>query len=394
MTPIQLAPKGAARCCPAPARERPAGPRLPLSALPCPSRPPREGQRGVACGAASTVGSRATGSFMGKDEVPLLGLGLAALGRPGYINLGHGSDLGPNHSVEALRDHCCKVLDAALELNLQYIDVARSYGKSEEFLAHYLQTRILSARRSGLLVGSKWGYTYTADWQVDTQGGPHEVKQHTAANLATQQAETAHLLGDVDLYQIHSATLESGALSHDVVSGLIKLRDDRGWRLGLSLSGAEQAETLRAAMKIKVGGRPLFDAVQATWNLLEPSVGPALLEAREAGMDVIVKEAVGNGRLLTGDDNCCSWSGGASVLQREAVERGCDPDALAIACAIVQPFRPMVLSGAATVYQLQSNANALSVAENLDVDDANRLAMRAKQHPEAYWQERAAMIWN
>lgn len=33
------------------------------------------------------------GDFLGHADVPLLGVGLAALGRPGYINLGHGGDL-------------------------------------------------------------------------------------------------------------------------------------------------------------------------------------------------------------------------------------------------------------------------------------------------------------
>ena len=33
-----------------------------------------------------------------------------------------------------------------------------------------------------------------------------------------------------------------------------------------------------------------------TWNLLEPSVGPAAAEAAAAGWAVLVKEAVANGR--------------------------------------------------------------------------------------------------
>lgn len=38
-------------------------------------------------------------------------------------------------------------------------------------------------------------YTYTADWQVDTGGAPHEVKEHTAENLIKQAAETQQHLG-------------------------------------------------------------------------------------------------------------------------------------------------------------------------------------------------------
>lgn len=55
---------------------------------------------------ASTV------TFLGLPGVPQLGLGLAALGRPGYINLGHGSDL-QHKAVDDMRAHCWGVLDAA-----------------------------------------------------------------------------------------------------------------------------------------------------------------------------------------------------------------------------------------------------------------------------------------
>ena len=42
-----------------------------------------------------------------------IGLGLAALGRPGYLNVGHGSELGDDRSVGALRARTFAVLDAA-----------------------------------------------------------------------------------------------------------------------------------------------------------------------------------------------------------------------------------------------------------------------------------------
>lgn len=54
-------------------------------------------------------------SHSGPSPLPLdqcLGLGLASLGRPGYINLGHGGDL-PGSSVEVMRENCWQVLDAA-----------------------------------------------------------------------------------------------------------------------------------------------------------------------------------------------------------------------------------------------------------------------------------------
>ncbi len=49
-------------------------------------------------------------------------------------------------------------------------------------------------------------------------------------------------------------------------------------------------------------GQLLFNSVQATWNLLEQSAGPALLEAQQRGMSVIIKEGMANGRLT--NRNC------------------------------------------------------------------------------------------
>jgi aryl-alcohol dehydrogenase-like predicted oxidoreductase len=94
-----------------------------------------------------------------------LGLGLAALGRPGYLNIGHGAELGSDRSVAALRARTHAVLDAAYEAGIRDFDAARSYGRAEEFLGGWLRDR----RPEGVTVSSKWGYVYAAGWGVDTQ---------------------------------------------------------------------------------------------------------------------------------------------------------------------------------------------------------------------------------
>src|SRR5919106_5633707 len=142
-------------------------------------------------------------------RVSPIGLGLAALGRPGYLNLGHGDDLGGDKSVATLRAHAHAVLDSAYEEGVRYFDAARSYGRAEEFLASWLQERGLEP--GTVTVGSKWGYTYTADWQVDAD--PPEGKDLSAATLRRQLGETRERLGPgLSLYPIHSAPRESGGL--------------------------------------------------------------------------------------------------------------------------------------------------------------------------------------
>jgi hypothetical protein len=58
---------------------------------------------------------------------------------------------------------------------------------------------------------------------------------------------------------------------------------------GLSVSHP-QTPAIEAATTLYRGGAPLFGEVQATFNLLDQSAGPALAAAHRAGMMVVVKE--------------------------------------------------------------------------------------------------------
>lgn len=316
---------------------------------------------------------------LGSSEVRVsaIGLGTAAIGRPGYINLGHGDDLIGSTSPAGLEAHAGTVMDAALAAGITYFDTARSYGKAEEFVSRWLDGR--GVQPGDVVVGSKWGYVYTADWQVDAD--VHEVKIHTRENLDRQHAESVALLGTyLRLYQIHSATLESGVLDDaEVVERLGGVRDG-GVIVGLSTSGPAQADTIRRALEVTWGGRPLFGAVQSTWNLLEPSVGPALGEAAEAGLGVIVKEAVANGRLTPRNEELARRIGETSP--------GWSLDAIAIAACLNQPWANVVLSGAATAEQLESNVCALAVP----ADVLSAIPVVA-ENPDDYWRTRSSLGW-
>ncbi len=315
-------------------------------------------------------------------SVSEIGLGLAAIGRPGYINLGRDRDLGSDRSVEALRREAHDLLDAAYAGGVRYFDAARSYGLAEEFLASWLERRGLGPGQ--VTAGSKWGYRYTADWRVGAE--VNEVKEHSLANLQRQLAESRALLGDrLRLYQIHSATFESGVLDNRAVLDELKRQRDGGLAIGLTVSGPRQADVVRSAIEIRADGSPLFATVQATWNLLEPSVGPALAEAREAGLGVIVKEALANGRLALG---AAEASPGPLALLAQSHEW--TSDAVAIAAVLARPWCDVVLSGAVTPAQIASNLAAIDVA--LSPDDLAHLAVLAEP-PERYWATRASLPW-
>ncbi|MDC0707449.1 aldo/keto reductase [Stigmatella sp. ncwal1] len=312
-----------------------------------------------------------------------LGLGLAALGRPGYITLGHSGDMGLDRSVQALERRAHAVLDAAYGAGVRYFDAARSYGQAEDFLASWLDSRGL--KPGDVIVGSKWGYTYTAGWNVDAER--HEVKDHSLAALRRQYTESRARLGaHLGLYQIHSATFDSGVLDDAAVLGaLAKLREE-GTRVGLSLSGPQQAAVLRRALEVRVDGQPLFSCVQATWNVLERSVGAALADAHACGWGIILKEAVANGRLGPRDVDPT-----LQPFRTLATEQGASPDVLAMAAALAQPWTSVVLSGAATVAQLDSHLRALTLPYGAALD-ARLLGM--EENSAGYWATRGTLRWN
>ena len=158
---------------------------------------------------------------------------------------------------------------------------------------------------------------------------------------------------------------------------LKRLRES-GLAIGLTVTGAQQAATIQRALEVEV-----FDTVQATWNLLERSTGPTLARAHDAGLGVIVKEALANGRLTV--------RGNVAPLLELAEHRGVSPDALALGAALAQPWADVVLSGAATVEALQSNLTALGLelGEGLDPGLEDLI-----KEPARYWDERAALPWN
>jgi aryl-alcohol dehydrogenase-like predicted oxidoreductase len=319
--------------------------------------------------------------------VTRLGLGLAALGRPGYINLHHGQDLGGESGEAAMEHRAHSVLDAAWNSGIRYFDVARSYGRGEKFLGSWMKSR--SIWQSTVTVGSKWGYTYTADWKI--QAPAHEIKNHTLSTLQKQWRESVSWLnGYLDLYQIHSVTLESGVLDDRRVLDELAHLKSGGTHIGLSLSGPDQSATLRKAMALKHDGVPLFEAVQATWNLLEPSAGPTLSEAHAAGMGVIVKEALANGRLTSRNPDP-GFAPKLEILHREAAEFDSSVEEFALASCLVQPFADVVLSGAVTREQVLSNVKSCSL--QLDRDAMARL-MELAEPTQSYWATRKSLLWN
>ena len=192
-----------------------------------------------------------------------------------------------------------------------------------------------------MTVGSKWGYTYTADWRVDAD--EHEVKDHSVGDAPPPaRRRRRELLGaHLGLYQIHSATLESGVL--DDRRGAARSSRDCARRrraIGLTVTGPRQAETIERALE--VGGCSTPCRRRGTCSSARPA--PALPAAHAAGLGRDRQGGPGQRPA----DRARRHRRPAGRRRRE---RGDDPDALALAFVLAQPWVDVVLSGAATAVQ-------------------------------------------
>ena len=310
-----------------------------------------------------------------------IGLGLAALGRPGYINIGHDNDLGSDKSKSSMRDYCHQVLDFAYSNGVRYFDTARVYGEAEEFLSSWIRKQ---SQFNGF-VGSKWGYEYLANWEVNAD--KHERKDHSAAFLKQQWVETRMNLGkNVDLYHIHSVTPESSVLDDPAVIKELEIIKKNGLEIGISTSGPEQKKTIEKFLKINEKLK-LFSFLQSTVNIFEQSCIPILKEAHNQKINIIAKEVFSNGLLTNANKDYHQEQ--LQNLQNIAKEINLTLEQLSYLWVYQLPFIKIILTGASTISQLQENLNCLNKLNttipnldnfNLSVDD--------------YWSTRKSLSWN
>ena len=308
---------------------------------------------------------------------------MAALGRPEYINIDDGNR---DKSLVAFRANAFKVLDAAYEKGVRYFDTAPSYGKGEEFLKDWQDNRA----HTEVVLGTKWGYTYVANWQLGYDG-PHEVKEHSLEKLTEQWEFSKGLLPFLEFYQIHSATFESGVLQNKpVLEKLLEIKRTTGLTIGISTSGPNQKEVIENALQIRIDGEVVFDSFQVTFNMLEQAVLPVLRDIKLQDKKLIVKEAMANGRIFE-NEKYAQYQSLYTKLKTlaEKYEVGVDAIALRYVMDKVQP--DYVLSGAADIHQLEQNLKANSFT--LNEEELAELT-KEKVNSKAYWEERSQLSWD
>ena len=312
-----------------------------------------------------------------------LGLGTAALGRPQYINIRTKNI--QKTDLATFRKHSFSVLEEAYALGMRYFDTAPGYGLAEALVLEWLQTK----NDPTIEIATKWGYTYTANF--DKNAIIHEVKEHSLAKLNAQWDFSKQLLPYLKVYQIHSATIETGVLENfKVLERLASLKKEHHLKIGLTTTGTNQAEVIKKALNITVDGASLFDLFQVTYNFLDQSILEVSEELIHENKSIVIKEALANGRVFR-NESYLHYNKMYEVLEGISKKHNVGVDAISLKYCEQTVPNSIVLSGASTNAQLKQNLqlNTFSLSNN-EIELLNSF----KIAPEFYWKERKQLIWN
>ena len=312
-----------------------------------------------------------------------LGLGTAALGRPQYINVRQ--EECDNSNLSEFRKHSFSVLEDAYNSGIRYFDTAPGYGLAEELLLEWLQTK----NDKTIEVATKWGYTYTANF--DANAKVHEVKEHSLSKLNEQWNFSKQLLPYLKVYQIHSATLETGVLENkEVLKQLAFLKKEHNLKIGLTTTGTNQVEVIKKALDVLVDGKQVFDFFQVTYNFLDQSLKEISDELQSQDKSIVIKEALANGRIFR-NKNYPHYDKMYATLESLAKKYNVGVDAISLKYCEQTIINSIVLSGASNSEQLEENLkmNSFSLSK-----DEIELLNSFEIDPNFYWTERKILQWN
>jgi aryl-alcohol dehydrogenase-like predicted oxidoreductase len=313
-----------------------------------------------------------------------IGFGTAAIGRPTYINIKQDEKELP-FSLPRFWRNGMQVLEDAYKMGIRHFDTAPGYGLAEQLLLEWLEKK----NDPSITVSTKWGYSYVANF--DPNAKRHEIKEHSLEKLNEQWQYSKKLLPYLKVYQIHSATFDTGVLENEaILKRLHQLKIENGLIIGLTTTGTNQVEVLKKALTIEVESEQLFQSFQCTFNVLDQSIMCLKEELSNIEGPFIIKEALANGRLIP-NTNYFGYSDLYKFMLSLAEKYNVGADAIALRYCIDNFHEAKVLSGA---------NNSIHLTANLKADGFTLTASEIEQlaafgiYSEEYWQERKALSWN
>ncbi|WP_155368912.1 aldo/keto reductase [Catellatospora vulcania] len=273
--------------------------------------------------AQSTLPAAASGRFSIGGDLPVnrLGYGAMQLTGPGVW----GDPADPDEAVRVLR--------RAVELGVDLIDTADSYGP---FVSEMLIKKALHPYPEGLVIATKGGFTRAGpgDWRA--VGRPEYLRQQCMLSLR-------HLgLDRIDLYQLHR--IDPKVPLEDQLGELVLLQQEGLIRhIGLSEVTVAQIEQSRRLAPIV--------SVQNLYNLANRSAEDVLRHCEEQNLAFIPWFPMATGELAK--------PGGP--LATAAEQHGASPAQLALAWLLRRSPVMLPIPGTSSVAHVEENIAAAEI---------------------------------
>ncbi len=267
--------------------------------------------------------AQASGTFTLGGDLAVNRLGFGAMRLTGKGVWGPPSD----------PDECIRVLRRAVELGVNFIDTADSYGP---FISERLIRKALHPYPEGLVVATKAGLLRTGPDEWPVLGYPAYLRQECEMSLRRLRVDT------IDLFQLHR--IDSKFPAEDQIGELVKLQQEGKIRhIGLSEVSVEQ---LAAAQKVA----PIV-SVQNMYNLSMRAAEPLLDKVTAEGIGFIPWFPLAAGPLAAAD----------GPLQRIAADHHASPSQLALAWLLKRSPVMLPIPGTSKVAHLEENVAAAKI---------------------------------
>jgi pyridoxine 4-dehydrogenase len=265
------------------------------------------------------------------DQSGTFQIGAHAVNRLGFGTMqltGRGVWGPPADPAEAVR-----VLRRAVELGVNFIDTADSYGP---IVAEQLIAEALHPYPDNLIIATKAGLTRQGPDQWLPVGRPEYLRQQAELSLR-------HLkLDRIPLYQLHR--IDPKVALEDQIGELVALQQEgKIGHIGLSEVDTDQ---LKRAQRLAT-----IVTVQNRFNLIDREAEPLLDYSAANGIGFIPWFPLATGEL----------SGPNSVLGELATKRGVSPSQLALAWLLRKSPVMLPIPGTSSVAHLEDNLAAAEI---------------------------------
>lgn len=273
-----------------------------------------------------------SGTFHLGGELPVHRLGFGAMRITGKGIWGPPAD-----KAEAIR-----VLKRAVELGVDFIDTADSYGP---FVSEELIAEALHPYPDGLVIATKAGFERSGPDRWEMNGNPAHLRARCESSLKRLR------LDRIDLFQLHR--IDPGVPAEDQFEVLVRLKEEGKVRL-IGLSETGRADIEHASRFFPVA------SVQNRYNVQEREWEDALAHCEANGIAFIPWYPLASGKVSDG-----------GPVAKVAKKHGATPMQVGLAWLLAKSEVMLPIPGTSKVEHLEENVAAAGL--KLDREDMEAL---------------------